>query len=49
MDLRVQSYKGEDVLTFFTGVFSGGGYANGSVRRCVSSLAVFEKRERYWS
>ncbi|GAA5907935.1 hypothetical protein JCM6882_001532 [Rhodosporidiobolus microsporus] len=30
MDLRVQQYKGEDVLTFFQGDFFSGGYGNGS-------------------
>ncbi|GAA5852879.1 hypothetical protein JCM8547_004717 [Rhodosporidiobolus lusitaniae] len=30
MDLRVQTYKGEEVLTFFTGSFFSGGYANGT-------------------
>ncbi|GAA5979076.1 hypothetical protein JCM11641_004965 [Rhodosporidiobolus odoratus] len=30
MDLRVQQYKEEDVLTFFQGDFFSGGYANGS-------------------
>lgn len=40
MDLVVQQYKGEDVLTFFTGSFYSGGYGYGTVRFSSFSLAL---------
>ncbi|BGP49044.1 hypothetical protein JCM10450v2_004923 [Rhodotorula kratochvilovae] len=56
MDLLVQQYKGEDVLTFFTGDFYSGGYGYGSwnilssnysLIRTVSSLNQTENESDF--